>query len=81
MPKSRNFKRILSDDDMEAMFTRPVMDRHPRSMIETLTIHLNPREQQMLISQCKDIYNQYGFKPTKAQVAQMYHKYIGGDNE
>ena len=72
MPKATHFKRILSDDDMEAMFTQPVMNRHPRSMIETLTIHLNPSEQQMLISQCKDIYNQYGFKPTKAQVAQMY---------
>ena len=78
MPKSRNFQRILSDDDMEAMFIAPQMVRHPRSMIETLTVHLNAREQQMLISQCKDIYNQYGFKPTKAQVAQMYHKYIGG---
>ena len=78
MPKSTNFKRILSDDDMEAMFTRPVMNTRQRSMIETLTIHLNPDEQQMLISQCKDIYNQYGFRPTKAQMAQMYHRYIGG---
>jgi len=78
MPKSTNFKRILSDDDMEAMFIAPQMVRHPRSMIETLTIHLNSGEQQMLISQCKDIYNEYGFKPTKAQIAQMYHKYIGG---
>ena len=75
MPRATQFQKV-SEDDIERMFTRPVMNT--RSMIETLTIHLNPGEQQMLISQCKDIYNQYGFKPTKAQVAQMYHKYIGG---
>jgi hypothetical protein len=74
MPKSTDYKRILSDDDMEAMFVEPQMVRHPRSMIETLTLRLSSKEQQMLISQCKDIYNQYGFKPTKAQIADMYRK-------
>jgi hypothetical protein len=75
MPRATQFQKV-SEDDIERMFTRPVMNT--RSMIETLTIHLNPGEQQMLISQCKDIYNQYGFRPTKAQIAQMYHRYIGG---
>ena len=75
MPRATQFQKV-SEDDRERMFTRPVMNT--RSMIETLTINLNPGEQQMLISQCKDIYNEYGFKPTKAQIAQMYHKYIGG---
>jgi len=75
MPRATQFRKV-SEDDIERMFTRPVMNT--RSMIETLTIHLNPGEQQMLISQCKDIYNQYGFRPTKAQIAQMYHRYIGG---
>ena len=74
MPKSTDFKRILSDDDMEAMFVKPQMVRHPGSMIETLTLRLSSKEQQMLISQCKDIYNQYGFKPTKSQIADMYRK-------
>ena len=77
MPRATQFQKV-SEDDIERMCIEPQMVRHPRSMIETLTIHLNPGEQQMLISQCKDIYNQYGFRPTKAQVALMYHRYIGG---
>jgi hypothetical protein len=79
MPKSTNFQKISSDADLEAMFTEPV--RPTQSMISSLTMRLNRSEQLMILNKCKDIYNEYGFKPTKAQMTLMYRKYIGADNE
>jgi hypothetical protein len=82
MPKSTNFQKISSDDDLSVMFDRDSVAHRKyaehQSMIHTLTFHLNLDERQMLASKCKNIYKEYGFKPTRAQVAQMYRKYIGG---
>jgi len=74
MPKSRNFPHLASDDDIEAMFNQPQVIREPRSMIETLTFTLSWKEQDHIKSICKDIYNQYGFLPSKAQATLIAKK-------
>jgi hypothetical protein len=76
MPRkaSKNFPHLASDDDIEAMFTQPQAIREPRSMIETLTFTLSWKEQDHIKDICKDIYNQYGFLPSKAQITLITKK-------
>jgi hypothetical protein len=80
MPKSTNFQKISSDADLEKVFEdKRITDANRKymedqTMIRTLTLQLNIKERQELVSICKDIHNKHGFRPTRAQAALIAKK-------